>query len=163
MGRIDSSVSPPPPLRLIHLSLAGLCGALRNGSLCQSSWKERAETIACKAGSGACHCSSEASSLGQQLLGALELLGHDCAVAAAASRAAHIFTGSLCMGCYSELSDFRISDHPEASGQAMVYALCCAVPHIFGEFSLGPHNGLGIHFEAYFSPLIPPYSFSRFL
>lgn len=64
-------------------------------------------------------------------------------MAAAASRAAHVLTGSLCLGCYPELPDFKISVHPEASGQAMVYALFCAVPHIFGEFSLGPHMGWG--------------------
>lgn len=84
-------------------------------------------------------------------------------MAAAASRAAHILTGSLCMGCYPELPDFKISVHPEASGQAMVYALFGAVPHIFGEFSLGPPNGLGVLFEAYPSSLIPLSSFSRFL
>lgn len=98
------------------------------------------EAAVCKTGSGALHTSSEVSFSGQQLLGHL---GHGCSLAAAASGAAHILTGSLCMGCYSKLPHGRYPFYPEASGQVMVYALHPTVPDSAGEFSLGPTTGWG--------------------
>lgn len=57
-----------------------------------------------KTGSGALLITSEVSSPGQQLLGALEHLDHVCSVAGASSRSIHILPGGLCMGHHTTLS-----------------------------------------------------------